>query len=126
MRLFLGAVPLACAADTAQRDDWTTERPTTGHCALASRLTQQNFGGTIARGLMSNGVTHYWNVLPGAIWLDTTRDQFDPQVFPTYVIPDCSERVYWFEDTQKKFNTFKLRFYTEYNKLEDAANSWWR
>lgn len=112
LSLVLEAIPKACGPDTTQ-STWDPDCPVRGHCALASVYIQHLFGGTIARGLMSDGTTHYWNILPNGVWLDSTRAQFANEVYPTYVIADCPTHVYWFEDTFSKYMIFRRRLRAE-------------
>jgi hypothetical protein len=125
LNLVLEAVPLAAQSRPflAQLDkNSKTDDPSAGFCVLACVFIKRNFGGTIARALMSNNVTHYWNVLPSGAWVDATRSQFDNDIYPTYVLADCPEHVYWFEDTKNKYNAFEKELMKQYNLLYDRIN----
>lgn len=90
----------------------------------AAAFIKQHFGGTIARGLMSNGVTHYWNILPGGVWLDATRSQFSNDCYPTYVIADWLQSSYWtMEEGLDFFEKFQPEFYRRYNKLMEQPRA---
>jgi hypothetical protein len=77
----------AFARDTSELpDQWSPDRPSTGHCAVLSMIVQQYFGGQIVRGTTADGIVHYWNVVDG-VTVDGTRDQFAADVsFPTVEI----------------------------------------
>ena len=114
------AIPLACAArpDLSQKDPKSNSTsPVSGFCALTSIFIRNYFGGTIARALMSNNITHYWNVLPGGVWLDATRAQFDPDVYPTYVMPNCPNNVYREGIPYDKYLEFEEEVIKQYNRL---------
>lgn len=122
----LQAIPLACQEKWAQRDVTRySKSATAGFCALASIFIQKKFGGTIARGLMSNGVTHYWNILPTGAWVDSTRSQFDNDIYPTYVIEDCPRTIYWFKDTETKYYAFESELWRQIEALEGKMKIAW-
>lgn len=64
-------------------DEWTTENPAWGQCAVSSLVVQDYFGGGIEGGTVEieddNNVTHtlghYWNIIDDST-IDTTWAQF--------------------------------------------------
>lgn len=54
--------------------DCSLERPSTGHCFLASMFLQDTFGGEILFGEVEK-IPHYWNRIDG-LEIDLTGDQF--------------------------------------------------
>jgi len=54
--------------------DCSLERPSTGHCFLASMFLQDTFGGEIVFGEVKQ-IPHYWNRIDG-LEIDLTGDQF--------------------------------------------------
>ena len=54
--------------------DCSVERPSTGHCFLASMFLQDSFGGEILFGEVKQ-IPHYWNRIDG-LEIDLTGDQF--------------------------------------------------
>ena len=72
-----------CAPDTAAGGGkgWTPENPTFGHCAVASLVVQDLFGGELLRVSLegtefSEGRSHYFNRLPSGEIVDLTLAQF--------------------------------------------------
>ncbi|MCX4629068.1 hypothetical protein [Streptomyces sp. NBC_01443] len=69
-----------CSPDDIERAPWTADNPAWGHCDITSLVVQDLMGG----GLMVGEVWlegeqhgfHTWNVLPGGIQVDLTREQF--------------------------------------------------
>lgn len=72
---------LAWAAETAvDPDAWTSERPSTGQCAVTALIVNALFDGKILRFDLGVHGTHYGNLieLDGEIeYVDLTDDQFD-------------------------------------------------
>lgn len=56
-------------------DVWTPDRPSIGHCHVASLILHDTYGGYIMRGLVNDDVIHYWNLIDN-VWIDVTIDQF--------------------------------------------------
>jgi hypothetical protein len=61
-------------------DEWTEENPARGQCAVTSLLVRELLGGEI---LVANVIRdgkrierHAWNLLPGGVAVDLTREQF--------------------------------------------------
>ena len=67
------------APDTAvDPEQWTADRPSTGHCAVTALLVQEYTDATtILRVQLPDGGSHYYNALPDGTEVDLTRDQFD-------------------------------------------------
>ena len=71
--------------DTCYHGDaekWSTQNPTTGHCAIVALIVQECFGGEVCKTTV-NRSSHYFNILPNGEILDLTAEQFKP-IIPTY------------------------------------------
>ena len=68
------ALQIAWDRDTA-KGDWDSLIPSKNQCAVTALVIQDYFGGKLLRCLMSNGDSHYWNLV-GNIELDLTAQQF--------------------------------------------------
>ena len=64
-----------CAETSFWPEEWTSERPSVGQCAVTAMLVWDRFGGEMLR-TVNQGVPHYWNRLKG-VEVDLTRDQYD-------------------------------------------------
>jgi len=63
-------------ADTsADPDNWTPGNRSYGQCAVTALIVQDQLGGTLLRTTV-DGVSHYYNRLPGNRCVDLTFDQF--------------------------------------------------
>lgn len=90
------------AVNTSQLpDQWSRDRPSTGHCAVVSVILQAMYGGDIVRGETSAGVIHYWNVIDG-VTVDATRDQFNPRETISVLAVNPPTDLYLFRDTAEK------------------------
>lgn len=103
---------------SAFKDKWSKQNPTCGQCTITSLIVQNYFGGTIHRIKLSNGNTHYFNIVNGEI-IDLTREQFDIEnVNISY--DDCEtidrQALLKNEDTRKRYNL--LLRYMGIEKLE--------
>ncbi len=71
--------------------NWTKENPLYGHCAVASMIVQDYFGGDLIRGSLKkvrgygNGTYHYWNRLPNGKEVDITSSQFPEELLSSGV-----------------------------------------
>jgi len=91
---------------SAFKNRWSKENPTCGQCAITSLIVQKYFGGTINRIKLSNGDTHYFNIVNGQI-VDLTREQFDIEniniSYDEYEIID-GQTLLKNEDTRQRYN----------------------
>ncbi|MFE2527564.1 alpha/beta fold hydrolase [Streptomyces sp. NPDC059382] len=69
-----------CSPDDVERAPWTAENPAWGHCDITALVVQDLVGGELMVGeVWSEGRQqgfHCWNVLPGGMSVDLTREQF--------------------------------------------------
>ncbi|MEU3777455.1 hypothetical protein AB0F11_30535 [Streptomyces sp. NPDC032472] len=69
-----------CSPDDVEREPWTPENPAWGHCDITALVVQDLMGGGLLVGeVWLDGEQHgfhTWNVLPGGIEVDLTREQF--------------------------------------------------
>ncbi|MFD3807367.1 alpha/beta fold hydrolase [Streptomyces sp. NPDC058611] len=69
-----------CSPDDVERAPWTADNPAWGHCDITALLVQDVVGGELMVGEVWHGGErqgyHCWNVLPGGIPVDLTREQF--------------------------------------------------
>src|SRR3989344_3738326 len=85
-------LPGLCSKETsADPDGWTPENPTWGHCAVATMVAQDMFGGKIMRASLENTAfakmrSHYFvrfdETKGDALVLDPTDAQFRPSLDP--------------------------------------------
>ena len=80
--------------DPVALDEWSTENPSRGQCAVTSLVVQDFLGGELllAEVLNADGSRqglHYWNRLASGVEVDLTREQFSateivqaPEVVP--------------------------------------------
>ena len=91
---------------SAFKNRWSKENPTCGQCAITSLIVQKYFGVTINRIKLSNGDTHYFNIVNGQI-VDLTREQFDIEniniSYDEYEIID-GQTLLKNEDTRQRYN----------------------
>ncbi|MBM3271800.1 hypothetical protein FJY94_00730 [Candidatus Kaiserbacteria bacterium] len=108
-----------CAAKDTSADPggWTVDNPLWGHCAVASLLAQEVFGGELVRGSLKDVEkyahlrSHYWNRLPDGQEFDFTSEQY-PDVSCKDLVGEIRSRESVLEhpDTQTRFAVFKERF----------------
>lgn len=109
-------LPLVCAKDTSSSGDtWNVENPLWGHCAVASLVAQNLFGGKILRASLENTPfasmrSHYVNQLPDGTIIDFTTEQFGK----TYPVLQFEERgrsyLLSHAETKKRYKELALRF----------------
>lgn len=76
------------------QNEWVSNDPTYGQCAITAMLVCDMFGGTIHRIRVNGGGTHYFNKIDGH-YLDLTRQQFDLYNIPVEYEPnDLINRQY--------------------------------
>jgi hypothetical protein len=71
------------SCDPVALDEWSTDTPARGQCAVTALVVQDLLGGELllAKVLNADGSRqglHYWNRLASGVELDLTRDQFSP------------------------------------------------
>lgn len=108
-----------CKADTCNPpEDWISENPTMGHCAIVSILAQELFGGIIVRVSLEGTPyekfkSHYLNVIDGKEY-DFTLNQFESN---PYLNKERQEknREYLLSNinTKKRYEILKNRFNLE-------------
>ncbi|MGQ0679899.1 MAG: YunG family protein [Actinomycetota bacterium] len=54
---------------------WTPDIPAWGQCAVTALIIQDIRGGSLMKCRVGH-VSHYWNLLPGGVQVDLTREQF--------------------------------------------------
>ncbi|MGR4882624.1 alpha/beta fold hydrolase [Streptomyces sp. LARHCF249] len=69
-----------CSPDDVERAPWTADNPAWGHCDITALVVQDIVGGELMVGeVWLDGEQHgfhCWNVMPGGIQVDLTREQF--------------------------------------------------
>ncbi|MEV6571960.1 alpha/beta hydrolase [Streptomyces sp. NPDC051577] len=69
-----------CSPDDVERAAWTAGNPAWGHCDITALVVQDLVGGELMVGEVWSGGRqqgfHCWNVLPGGLCVDLTREQF--------------------------------------------------
>lgn len=87
------------------KNDWSSEKPEYGQCAVTSLLVQDELGGNI---VFNKKLNHYWNILPDGSNYDITMSQFDIEINPT---PDKTvDRSEFGKDVIKRYNLLKERY----------------
>lgn len=71
-KLFLCFSKDTCYHGSKER--WTKNNPSLGHCAVASMIIQELYGGQIAKTTVKRS-THYFNIIDNEI-IDITSEQF--------------------------------------------------
>ncbi len=54
-------------------NQWSTDKPEIGQCAVTALLVQEKLGGKIA---FNKNLNHYWNILDSGVIIDLTKSQF--------------------------------------------------
>lgn len=113
----------SCQRDTAYNscvNEWSPSNPTRGHCAIASMLAYEYFGGSIQRGYnVKKGEWHYWNVIDDVIY-DFTREQYkDDHICIQDVQSVSFETLIANSDTRCRYELLKER-------LICIENNFWR
>lgn len=114
---FRKLLPELCTKETAAGDGkgWTPENPTHGHCAVASLIVQDLFGGDLLRVSLEGTEfaeyrSHYFNRLPDGAVVDVTEDQFcgrlPNELAATAAVKD-REYVIGGADTGKRYEQLK-------------------
>lgn len=110
-------LPSICDRETSQDPDrWTSENPLWGHCAVASLIAQNLFGGELLRVPLTEVPgfghmrSHYWNRLADGSVEDFTRPQFGKQ-YPVGLKAETRDRSYVlsFPETAKRYKLLAFR-----------------
>jgi len=111
---FLEILRRICSRETAQNpDEWSRGNPLYGHCAVATLLAQDVFGGRIL-GVSLEGTefasmrSHYFNLLPDQSEHDFTREQFGGR-FPEGLTREERERQCLLSNTNTSVRYITLR-----------------
>lgn len=96
---------------------WSSSNPLWGHCAVATLLAQDYFGGQIIRGSLLEDKkykhlnSHYWNRLSNGIEIDFTKDQYSDLSFKD-LQPEVREREILLKniDTLRRYKLLKQAF----------------
>lgn len=101
----------AWCAETAL-GDWNPDVPSTNQCAVTALVVQDFFGGNLMRCEMTNGDSHYWNVVDGLLEYDITADQFsyiDAKPIKSTTIIRSREYVLSFPNTMLRYGLLLQR-----------------
>lgn len=113
----------SCQRDTAYTscaDEWSSNNPMRGHCAIAAMLAYEFFGGDIQRGYnVKKGEWHYWNTIDDII-LDFTKEQYNDDNICFQKVQKVSfETLMQDSDTRRRYEQLKERLlYIEKNFWE--------
>jgi hypothetical protein len=113
---FIKKLRIVASKDTsADPEGWTSGNPLWGHCAVASLLAQDYFGGELMRGALDGHPkyarlrSHFWNSIPEEV--DFTAGQYlDLKFSELLKEPRDRERVLSHPDTQRRYALLKGRF----------------
>lgn len=77
------ALQKSWSAETSSADDWNSDNPSIGQCAVTACVVQDYFGGDIVNSIakLPNGdiISHYLNLIGGK-YIDLTSQQFNEGV----------------------------------------------
>lgn len=115
---FQSKLLLVCKLDTsADPWGWTPENPLWGHCAVASVLAQDFFGGELVRYSLETVKgyeylkSHYANLLPNGEIVDFTISQYPKNIVEGLAYElRTRERVLSYPDTLRRYELLKSRF----------------
>ncbi|MCK9230036.1 MAG: HNH endonuclease [Syntrophales bacterium] len=100
--------------ETAYYNEWNIKNPSYGQCAISAIALQEIIGGEIAKIILSEGKSHYFNILDGNVY-DLTSDQFEMPV--KYDHHEIVSKDYLLSDhrTAKRYKIF-------YNNLKQEID----
>lgn len=107
MRLLERIIRSAWNAETSADPNWTQRHAALGQCAVTALVVQDELGGSLLR-VVNEGVSHYYNSLPGGTELDLTRGQFGTWD-PTPAEERRREYVLSFPDTELRYQLLRGR-----------------
>jgi len=103
-------------ATSADPEHWIPKNPLWGHCAVASLLAQDIFGGDLVRASLEGTPfsamrSHYWNRFLNGFEVDFTASQFGNNL-PANLIGELRERDYVLSnaDTRRRYELLAERF----------------
>jgi len=91
----------------ANKDKWTRENPSFGHCAVTALIVNDFFGGLI---LYNKKHHHYWNVISDGTIIDLTKDQWAKEIQDEIAMSEYeqSNREYiLFSERAREFKTLE-------------------
>jgi hypothetical protein len=93
---------------SADPTGWTEENPAFGQCAVTALLIQDVFGGSLCRTTV-DGVSHYFNRLPGGQLVDLTFQQFPAGAAYEAISERARQYVMEFEPTRLRYELLRSR-----------------
>lgn len=106
---FEAALAQSVTRETSSAPDlWTPENPMLGHCAVASVVAQDYFGGSILRATLKGTDfeylrSHYWNLLPDGE-IDFTKAQFQGRAPQMVGFERSREQILEREQDLRRYN----------------------
>lgn len=98
-----------CKKTSADPDKWSEFLPEHGQCAVTALVVQDILGGQLLRAEI-DGVSHYWNRLPGRGHLDLCAGQFPQDAECTSeVVERERDYVLSFPDTLARYELLRDR-----------------
>jgi hypothetical protein len=89
-------------------DDWTTDNPSWGQCAVSSLIVQEHLGGELMKcRIVGKEYIHYYNVLPDGTIVDLTKKQFAPDVKFTKPIKQKRDDILQWKKVEKRYQLLK-------------------
>lgn len=86
---------------------WSAENPSVGHCAIASLVLHEMFGGSIMKTKVGHS-THYYNVIDDVV-LDSTSAQFNVPIPYGMGVLCNSKKMLKVQDTKERYEVLKKR-----------------
>lgn len=96
------------AATSSDPEEWTPANPAWGQCAVTALVVQDVMGGRLLRTEV-DGVSHYWNELPGGREVDFTKIQFGPDAVVRLGEPRERSYVLSFPATRRRYGELRRR-----------------
>lgn len=130
IKQFEALLPVICDRETtSDAEHWTPKNPLLGHCAVASLVAQNLFGGELLRASLE-GIpefaymrSHYWNKLPDGTEVDFTAPQFGGRYPELQSAIAPRTRALSSPDTVKRYKLLAWRFASAVSKYRLFATS---
>lgn len=120
MRRIVNALRTNWRAETSSLDNWQSQHPSAGQCAVSAIIVQDYLGGEIKKCAV-NGIVHYFNVVEGAV-LDITAGQFgsfDIDYAASRV--KTKDEILRYNDTRRRYELLKAKVEDFFGDLEAIA-----
>lgn len=101
--------------ETSHYEDWSIGNPSYGQCAISALALQKIMGGELAKLILDNGDSHYFNIIDGNVY-DLTADQFQSPIdYSSYEIVS-KDLLLSNTDMASRFRVFYANLIDKLNK----------